>query len=713
MESQGHLGSSPPAAIGIACVADEARDARDDELLGGGQKRRVPEVKVHMVTMAWLNDERTFSELEMACRLEDIKISVKQAGRRKGKQELLDALQDWVRTKEQDSRLRMAESEQGRAGSPLVAEAEDADVPLSKRRRLTPISFVEVESWCSLHGCLPCMETNRGYADWLRAHPTDLEVLQGRFRSAANVKRSARRRANIDACAAFYAEHGTLPRLQKSLSKPTSSFGTGGGVAVLEALRSFRNFHGRRPLTREQHDMVVAVFHEAVRKACALPIACEHIGQITKAYHGYLHEFGYSWTSTEFKEHLTDFRRCLDMMSVLPISPDYIQVFIDALPTLQQDLGLCPSGNHSGERLDIITGHSSLSSNRFPGVGEFSEAEEHDLALLRGTLRKALLESEASAVFQRMSYVESLEHSLAKKNVELEELQEKVRKVEAELDREVAQGKETADLLQQASSLLIAGPLRCQAAALTAFDAVPRTQEECSKPTFRWECIDGDDIVRFEDIVNLDDTMPQRGGYGLFHHQGRWYPVSCISSATALGDSEDESMTEENVEIRKEEKEEVRVDVADGGIRTKEEFEEVYGGLQEWYAAPGYHKGAKREQEYTGSANVEHGSQGRSVNRSHVWVCISPPGRCSYMRFGDICELDDSMPRRGKFGLFRCAGPDGTGSNWFAVEKMSFDTYRNLLSNRQCLWMGGEWRDDSRHHDLWVKMGVIFGPRWE
>jgi hypothetical protein len=132
--------------------------------------------------------------------------------------------------------------------------------------------------------------------------------------------------------------------------------------------------------------------------------------------------------------------------------------------------------------------------------------------------------------------------------------------------------------------------------------------------------------------------------------------VSCIASATALGDSEDENMTNENFEIRKEEKEEVRVDVADGCIRTKEEFEKVYGGLHEWYVAPGYHKGAKREEEYTGSANVKHGSQGRSVNRSHVWVCISPPGPCSYMRFGDICELDDSMPRRRKIWFVQVCG---------------------------------------------------------
>lgn len=63
--------------------------------------------------------------------------------------------------------------------------------------------------------------------------------------------------------------------------------------------------------------------------------------------------------------------------------------------------------------------------------------------------------------------------------------------------------------------------------------------------------------------MNLDDTMPQRVGYGLLHHQGEWYPVSCIASATALGDSEDENMTNEKFEIRKGEKKEVRMNVTD------------------------------------------------------------------------------------------------------------------------------------------------------
>ena len=61
--------------------------------------------------------------------------------------------------------------------------------------------------------------------------------------------------------------------------------------------------------------------------------------------------------------------------------------------------------------------------------------------------------------------------------------------------------------------------------------------------------------------------------------------LACISSATALGDSEDENMTDKNVEIGKEDKEDVCLDVADNGIRTKEEFEEIYGGLHEWYDA--------------------------------------------------------------------------------------------------------------------------------
>ena len=383
MKSQGRLSSSPPAASGVSCIADEDRDACDDVLLGG-TKKKVPNVKVHMVTMAWLNDERTFGELEMACRLEDIKISVMKAGRRKGKQELLDALQDWVRTKERN--LRMAESEQGRVSSPLLAEAEDADVPLPKRRRLKPISFVDVESWCCLHGCLPCQKTNRCYADWLRAHPADLAVLRKRLQSAADVKRSASIRAEIDACVAHYAKHGRLPSLQNNFSKPTDPVRTG---AVQEAEREFRNFNGCLPLTREQQDMVVAVFNKVVQKACSLPIAWECMGEITKVYHRYLREVGYTWTSTESKEQMTDFGRCLEMMSILPIHPKYTQPFIDALHTLQQDLGLRPSGDYRGERLDVVADHSSLLSSCFPGVAEYADAEELDVSLRHGALRRA------------------------------------------------------------------------------------------------------------------------------------------------------------------------------------------------------------------------------------------------------------------------------------------------------------------------------------
>ena len=145
------------------------------------------------------------------------------------------------------------------------------------------------------------------------------------------------------------------------------------------------------------------------------------------------------------------------------------------------------------------------------------------------------------------------------------------------------------------------------------------------------------------------------------------------SAAASETDSQDASMSEESVEV---EEEEVRVDLADGGTFTRQEFKERYGGLREWLRAPGYHQNAQDDEDHTDTINAAGRSQRRSVNRSRVWVCASTGG-CNYMKFGDICELDDSMPRRGKFGLFRCARPDSSGSDWFPVEKMSVARLRH------------------------------------
>ncbi len=113
------------------------------------------------------------------------------------------------------------------------------------------------------------------------------------------------------------------------------------------------------------------------------------MGEITKVYHRYLREVGYTWTSTESKEQMTDFGRCLEMMSILPIQPKYTQPFNDALHTLQQDLGLRPSGDYRGKRLDVVADHSSLLSSCFAGVAEYADAEELDVSLRHGALRRA------------------------------------------------------------------------------------------------------------------------------------------------------------------------------------------------------------------------------------------------------------------------------------------------------------------------------------
>jgi hypothetical protein len=68
-----------------------------------------------------------------------------------------------------------------------------------------------------------------------------------------------------------------------------------------------------------------------------------------------------------------------------------------------------------------------------------------------GALQKALLQSEFATVVQEISHAEALEQLVARKDVELQELQSKVQSLEACLRQEAAMGKRAAGLLQEPS----------------------------------------------------------------------------------------------------------------------------------------------------------------------------------------------------------------------------------------------------------------------